>query len=188
MPTYGSDYYQQQQAQQDYQDSLDESYAEDFWENLWKQYLASINTGIPGEGETHFMGYTDTGDASAIGSRRYYSRDPGTGQTGYSTTYDIGEFTRFNQASGNAWNPFQSKFYRGGRGGYDDYKIRGSAVNNPYGTLADYKAAKDQGTHLDNLINSMQNSEWASMGYQTPEWLKNLLPEDEQDLVKPINS
>ena len=188
MPNYGSDYYQQQQQQEAAQEALDESYAEDFWENLWKQYLASINIGVPAEGETHFLGYTDTGDASAIGSRLYTERDSGTGNYSTSRMYDRGDLSRFNQASENAWNPFQSKFYRGGWGGYDDYNISGSAVNNPTGTVADYKAAKDQGTHLDNLINSMQNSEWASMGYQTPEWLKNLLPEDEQDLVKPINS
>lgn len=49
MPNYGSDYYQQQQQQEAAQEALDESYAEDFWENLWKQYLASINIGVPAE-------------------------------------------------------------------------------------------------------------------------------------------
>ena len=185
-PLFYNDEYGNQVPAGEYHASINEAAGENQWEKLWNEYMAGYNTGAPQEGETYFRGYTDSGDASALRGQRKYNYQDET----YRNIYNTRDVSGHIKASKEASNPFDSKFFRGGRGGYGGTDISTSTATSPWGSEQAYneKFGKtgDGTEYLNNLINSAQNSEWSSMGYETPQWIQNLLQKDEDPLVKPI--
>mgnify|MGYP003139126513 CR=1 FL=1 len=170
------------------------SYGGNLWLGLWnammedKASIAPIYEGQPG-----FFGYDEQGNPVtkfAVDDVVWNENEPGhTNQLAWGHNYMTQAFDR----DAKNWNPFKSKFYRAGRGGFEGTDISTkpyAGYTGPTESQARANMQKMSGQKLNTLdyLSGLynNNSEWAGMGYEEPDWIEDLIAEVQG--IKKINS